>query len=68
LLIEADRQIAGRLDSATGRIELDVHSDPRVDGLLDDLGQLVEKMGGKVQVIHAEQMPTQTGLAAIYRH
>lgn len=68
LLIEADRQIAGRLDSATGQIELDDLSHPRVDDLLDDLGELVEKMGGKVQVIHAEQMPTQTGLAAIYRH
>lgn len=68
LLIEADRQIAGRLDSATGRVELDDLSHPRVDDLLDDLGELVEKMGGKVQVIHTEQMPTQTGLAAIYRH
>jgi hypothetical protein len=68
LLIEADRQIAGRLDGATGRIELDHLSHPRVDDLLDDLGELVEKMGGKVQVIPADQMPTQTGLAAIYRH
>jgi len=68
LLIEADRQIAGRLDSATGRIELDDLRNPRVDDLLDDLGELVEKMGGKVQVIPAEQMPAQTGLAAIYRH
>ena len=68
LLIEADRQIAGRLDAVTGRIELDHLSHPRVDDLLDDLGELVEKMGGKVQVIPADQMPTQTGLAAIYRH
>jgi hypothetical protein len=68
LLIEADRQIAGRLDGATGRTELDHLSHPRVDDLLDDLGELVEKMGGKVQVIPADQMPTQTGLAAIYRH
>jgi hypothetical protein len=68
LLIEADRQIAGRLDGATGGIELDHLSHPRVDDLLDDLGELVEKMGGKVQVIPADQIPTQTGLAAIYRH
>ncbi len=68
LLIEADRQIAGRLDGTTGRIELADLSDPHVDDLLDDLGELVANMGGKVVVIPAEQMPTQTGLAATYRY
>jgi hypothetical protein len=58
LLIEADRQIAGRLDGAAGR----------GDDALDDLGELVEKMGGQVLVIPAEQMPGQTGLAATYRY
>jgi hypothetical protein len=67
LLIEADRQIAGRLNVATGQIELTDLSHPQVDDLLDDLGELVEKMGGKVMVIPAERMPGRTGLAAIYR-
>lgn len=68
LLIEADRQIAGRLDGATGRIELADLNHSQVDDLLDDLGELVEKMGGRVLVIPAERMPTRTGLAATYRH
>lgn len=68
LLIEADRQIAGRLDSATGQVEFADLSHPQVDDLLDDLGELVEKMGGRVLVIPAEQMTTRTGLAATYRH
>ena len=68
LLIESDRQIAGRLDGATGRVELTELSHPQVDDLLDDLGELVEKMGGGVLVIPAEQMPTRTGLAATYRY
>jgi hypothetical protein len=68
LMIEADRQIAGRLDSATGRFELADLSHPQVDDLLDDLGELVERMGGRVLVIPAERMSTRTGLAAIYRH
>jgi hypothetical protein len=68
LLIEADRQIAGRLNVATGQIELADVSHPQVDDLLDDLGELVEKMGGRVMVIPAERMPGQTGLAAIYRY
>lgn len=68
LLIEADRQIAGRLDGATGRVELANLSDPQIDDLLDDLGELVAKKGGTVLVIPAEQMPSRTGLAAIYRY
>lgn len=68
LLVEADRQIAGRLDDATGRVEVADLSHPQVDDLLDDLGELVEKTGGQVLVIPAEQMPGQTGLAATYRY
>jgi hypothetical protein len=68
LLIEADRRIAGRLDNSTGRVEFaDLHH-PQVDDLLDDLGELVDKMGGRVMVVPAGQMPGQTGLAAVYRY
>ena len=68
LLIESGRQIAGHLDAATGRIQAAALSDPRVDDLLDDLGELVEKMGGEVRVLPAARMPGSTGLAATYRH
>lgn len=68
LLIEADRHVAGRLDHATGATELDELSHPRVDDLLDDLGALVAKMGGRVLVIAADTMPAPTGLAATYRY
>ncbi|MFO7685251.1 MAG: hypothetical protein R6V60_04090 [Desulfobacterales bacterium] len=68
LLIESDRQIAGRLDGATGQMEVADLSDPEVDDLLDDLGELVEKMGGRVMIVPAEHMPGRTGLAAIYRY
>ena len=68
LLIEADRVVAGRLDQASGQFEAAELSDPGVDDLLDDVGALVTKMGGEALVIPAERMPTQTGLAAIYRY
>lgn len=68
LLIEAERQVAGRVDHATGRIELADLSHPQVDDLLDDLGELVEKMAGRVFVIPAERMPGRTGLAASFRY
>jgi hypothetical protein len=68
LLIEADRQIAGRLDSSTGMIEGADLDNPHVDDLLDDLGDLVVQMGGRVVVVPADMMPARTGLAAIFRY
>lgn len=68
LLIEADREIAGALDGETGKVSFTPLSDPHVDDLLDDLGELVVKMGGSLFVIPADRMPTTTGLAATYRY
>ena len=67
LLIEADRQVPGRLDTATGRIAFDDLTHPKVDDLLDDLGELVLKRGGQIVIVPAERMPTRTGVAAMYR-
>jgi hypothetical protein len=68
LLIESNRQIAGRLNGATGQVEAADLSHPQVDDLLDDLGELVGKKGGLVLVIPADRMPGSTGLAATYRY
>lgn len=68
LLIEADRVIAGKLDVETGEVSLAALSDPSVDDLLDDLGELVVKNGGSLLVLPADRMPTTTGLAATYRY
>jgi hypothetical protein len=68
LLVEAERQIPGRLDEATGKVSSDGLENPRVDDLLDDLGELVANKGGQLWVVPAEHMPTQSGLAAIYRY
>lgn len=68
LLLEADRQAGGRIDGATGRVEFAELSNADVDDLFDDLGELVTKTGGRVLVVPADRMPTQTGLAATYRY
>jgi hypothetical protein len=68
LLIEADREVPGRLDAATGGIKLANPANPEVDDVLDDLGALALKMGGKVVILPTERMPTETGVAAIYRY
>lgn len=67
LLIEANRQIGGRLDAATGELELNDLNHPEVGDLLDDLGEMVSSKGGQVVVIPCEHMPTETGAAAICR-
>ena len=68
LLIEADREVPGRIDAATGQIEFDNLANPGVDDVLDDLGALVLKKGGYIVIVPAERMPTETGIAAIYRY
>jgi len=67
-LIEARREIPGRIDPVTGDIESGDLAHPEVDDVLDDLGTLVVKMGGNVVIVPTEQMPTETGVAAIYRY
>lgn len=68
LLVEDHREVPGRIDAATGDIELDDLAHPEVDDVLDDLGSLVLKRGGQVVIVPTERMPTKTGIAAIYRH
>jgi hypothetical protein len=67
LLVEAQRELPGHLDPATGRIEHADLAHPAVDDLLDDLAELVLQRGGEVVVVPADRMPTQSGAAAIYR-
>ena len=68
LLIESDRLIGGHIEASTGSVEGADLSKPEVDDVLDDLGELVGKMGGLVLVVPPERMPARTGLAAIYRY
>ena len=68
LLIESDRQIAGKITGDAGTIEKGDLDNPDIDDLLDDLGELVTKMGGKVMVIPQDKMPTETGVAGVYRY
>ncbi len=68
LLIEARREVPGRIDAATGDVAYDDLADPEVDDVLDDLGTLTLRMGGQVVVVPTERMPTETGAAAIYRY
>lgn len=68
LLIEARREVPGRIDAETGSIEFDDLADPEVDDVLDDLGTLTLRLGGQLVVVPTDRMPTDTGIAAIYRY
>ncbi|MGF1637461.1 MAG: hypothetical protein ACFCUU_10345 [Cyclobacteriaceae bacterium] len=69
LLVEADKIIAMRITNlTTGNMQNKDIDNPRIDDLLDDMGELVLKLGGDVVVVPADKMPSETGLAAIYRY
>ncbi|GFE82693.1 hypothetical protein GCM10011487_46930 [Steroidobacter agaridevorans] len=67
LLVEADRQIPGRVDLEFGRIEQGVLHDPEVGDVLSDLAGAVLRMKGQVVIVPKERMPTDTGVAATCR-
>ena len=68
LLVDADRELPGRVDRATGTIQAADLSDPEVDDAIDDLAEEVLRTGGQVIVVPRDRMPTDTGPAAIFRY
>jgi hypothetical protein len=67
LLIEADRVIPGTIDATTGSVRRNGAHDPNAPDLLDEVAELVLRTKGVVVVVPRERMPSDTGLAAIYR-
>ena len=69
LLVEADRLIAVRITNmANGHTQKRDLENPKIDDLLDDMSELVTKLGGEVMVLPPEKMPSESGLAAIFRY
>jgi hypothetical protein len=69
LLIEDGRRAPGRVDHATGEVEMlpkkaDTEHTPDV---LDDLSEMVFRQNGRVWLVPYERMPSTTGAAAILR-
>jgi len=67
LLVDADKHIGGRIDPSNGRVEYGDMARADFDDLIDDIAERVMKTGGQVLVMPTDQMPTQSGVAAIYR-
>lgn len=66
LLIDADRTVPGSVHMGTGAL-VPAAGDAAGD-MLDDLAELGLKAGALVLVVPSDQMPTHTGLAAIFRY
>lgn len=68
LLLELGKIITRENKDFVGSIKAGSIDNPEVDDLLDDIGELVTERGGRVIVLPPEMMPTNNGLAAIYRY
>jgi hypothetical protein len=68
LLIDAAHEIPARFDPITGRIAAATPVDPHADDLLDEVAEVVLRADGEVLVLPPEMMPTDQGIAAIYRY
>jgi hypothetical protein len=66
-LVEADREIPGKIEPTTGRVRRGSLSHPAVDDQLDDVAEATLRRGGQVLVVPGARMPSPTGLAAIDR-
>jgi len=67
LLVDADKVVPGRIDRDARTVRTDQLDNPEVDDVLDDLAELVLNTGGEVVVVPSDRMPTDTGVAAVYR-
>jgi hypothetical protein len=66
LLLEADRRIPGHVEGRMPRYA--DRDEPGVGDILDDLAERVLKTGGQVVVAPLGSMPTDKGLAAVFRY
>ena len=68
VLIQDNKIISGKIDYNTGEIKFGNILNPDCDDILDDLAELVLKNRGDVMVLPKEMMPSDTGVAGIYRY
>ena len=67
LLVEAERVIPGELDQQSGEVHINGAAEEGGHDVLDQLIPRVLQNGGEVIVVPADQMPVETGAAAVYR-
>lgn len=68
ILIQEDKIIPGKVDFSTGKIITGDINDPDLADILDDLAELVLANSGRTIILAEDEMPSTTGVAAIYRY
>lgn len=68
LFVQEEKFIPGRFNAQTGAISYKNIDDPRINDLTDDFAQATYLQGGEVYVLNQEMMPSDTGIAAIFRY
>jgi hypothetical protein len=68
LMIAAERHIGGRLDPETGLVVQADLERPDTDDVLDDIAVAVLRTKGRVHVVPGAHMPSEAGLAAVFRY
>ena len=68
LFIEQGRKVGGRLEPDGGRIDFGDLRKPISNDLLDDFASVTAMNSGSVVVLPKEIMPTNTGVAAIFKY
>jgi len=68
VLLESDKIYPGKVDMETGELKEANIENPEIDDVLDDIAEIVFKQKGEVVVVPKERMPSETGVAAIYRY
>ncbi|MFH5882252.1 hypothetical protein [Liberiplasma polymorphum] len=67
-IIASDKTIPGKLNNADGTVIQGSLKDPLYDDVLDDLAEHIFNQGGSVFVLDEDDMPTEKGIAAIFRY
>ena len=68
LLVQKDGVIDGDVDVESGFLRRHGEACVRSDDLTDDFAQATYLQGGDVYVLEKDQMPTDAGVAALYRY
>lgn len=66
ILIESNKKIEGRINRETGDLEKPKVNELEMD-ILGDLAEMILQTGGNIIMLPKERMPTETGVAAMYR-
>lgn len=69
ILIESDKSIPGKLNKEDGSLEFSKEDENKEieEDILGDLAEMVLETGGEIVMLPKDRMPTETGVAAIYR-